>query len=113
MAKPRSLPYATPDGRTIGDHALAAAAAFAEGSHSTALIIYHDGRIQLERYWLGADASTPVYSFSMHKSVVALLLGLAIEDGAVGGVDESLVRYLPEWGGATGVRRSRCATRCR
>ena len=99
VAKPRSLPYATPDGRTIGDHALAAAAAFAEGSHSTALIIYHDGRIQLERYWLGADASTPVYSFSMHKSVVALLLGLAIEDGAVGGVDESLVRYLPEWGG--------------
>lgn len=99
VAKPRSVPRAADGQHTISDTALKAAAAFAERSNSTALIIYHRGRIQLERYWLGADAQTPVYSFSMHKSVVGLLIGLAIEDGAIGGVDDSLAKYLRPWDG--------------
>ncbi|WP_101757403.1 serine hydrolase [Oceanicoccus sp. KOV_DT_Chl] len=33
----------------------------------------------------------------MHKTVVALLVGVAIADGAIGSVDDKVVRYFPEW----------------
>ena len=33
----------------------------------------------------------------MHKSIVALLLGIAIDEGHIAGIDDPLAKYLPEW----------------
>ncbi len=74
-----------------------AAVRFAEDSNSTSLIVYHDGEIQLEKYWHGANDKWPVYSFSMHKSVVALLIGIAIADGDIDSLDDPIAKYLTEW----------------
>lgn len=91
----RIIPRAEPAARTIEPAALAAAEAFAERTRSTSLIVYHGGRIQLERYWRGAAPDRPVYSFSMHKSVVALLVGIALEEGRLGAVTDPLARHVP------------------
>ncbi len=99
LAPARALPIASEDERSISADALAAAAEFAERSDSTSLIVLHDGVIQLESYWREAGPDRPVYSFSMHKSVVALLIGIAIADGYIGSVDDSLAQYLEGWGG--------------
>ena len=96
---PKTFPYAEAGNRTIAPGALDAAAAFAQESDSTSLIISHKGVIQLEKYWKGKGADQVVYSFSMHKSIVALLLGVAVAEGHIGDIDDSIAVYLPEWRG--------------
>ncbi|MBI1732794.1 MAG: serine hydrolase [Gammaproteobacteria bacterium] len=99
VSAPVELPSGDPASRSISNEALQAAVDFAGRTHSTSLLVAHNGRIELEKYWLGADAGTPVDSFSMHKTVVALLIGIAISERAIGGVDDPLSKYLDEWAG--------------
>lgn len=94
---PITFPRAQATSRTVSAAALDEAVAFAEASDSTSLIVSHKGVIQLERYWKGEGADQVVYSFSMHKSIVALLLGIAIDEGLIGSIDDPLAKYLPEW----------------
>ena len=94
---PKTFPHAEAGTRAISPGALDEAAAFAEASNSTSLIVSHRGVIQLERYWKGEGADQVVYSFSMHKSLVALLLGIAVAEGHIGDIDDSIAEYLPEW----------------
>ena len=94
---PIIFPRVQATSRTISAAALDEAVAFAEASDSTSLIVSHKGVIQLERYWKGEGADQVVYSFSMHKSIVALLLGIAIDEGFIDSIDDPLAKYLPEW----------------
>jgi hypothetical protein len=60
------------------------------------LLLLKRGRIAFEYYDLGLDVTTRWISMSMAKSVSTTLVGAAIQDGLIGGVDEQLTRYLPE-----------------
>ncbi len=63
--------------------------------HTAGLLVIHDGRIAYERYGLGNTRDSRWVSFSVAKSVVAMLIGAAIEDGFIESVDEKVTRYLP------------------
>ena len=60
-------------------------------------LIAQGDEIILERYWGGADTTTPHLTFSFHKTVSALLVGTAIADGHVGTIDASIGDYIKEW----------------
>lgn len=81
----------------ISPEALANAIAYGEETRSHALIVYHDGAIELEHYYPGHDAKEITPTQSMHKSVLAMLVGIAIEDGFIESVDDPAYLYLPEW----------------
>jgi len=81
----------------ISTEALQDAIAYGEETKSHALIIYHDGAIQLEHYYPGHDAEEITPTQSMHKSVVGMLVGIAIRDGYIKSVDDPAYKYLPEW----------------
>ncbi len=93
------LPVAAPGARSIAAAALDEAIAYGAQTGSHALIVYHDGAIQLEHYYPGYDAGTRTPTQSMHKSVLALMVGIAIRDGFIHSVDDPAARYLPEWAG--------------
>jgi CubicO group peptidase (beta-lactamase class C family) len=77
------------DGRTHGlDDFLA-------HNHVTGLIVVQDGEVLLERYTSPNTPSTRWVSYSVAKSVVSLLLGAAIQDGYIGGVDDRVTDYIP------------------
>ena len=97
IPRPRSISSAGVAEKTISRESLEAASKFAEASSSTSLIVYHDGKIQLEKYWQGANDDQAVYSFSMHKSVLALLVGIAISEGDIDSLDDPIAKYLSEW----------------
>jgi CubicO group peptidase (beta-lactamase class C family) len=61
-----------------------------------AMVVLKDGRIVFERYRQGTDERTPFVSWSIAKSVVGTLVGVARQDGFVGDLSDPLVRYLPE-----------------
>jgi len=60
------------------------------------LLVLKDDAICLERYGLGLDDATRWYSYSIGKSVASTLVGAAIREGKIGGVEEPVTRYLPQ-----------------
>ena len=59
------------------------------------LLVVKDGAIVYERYGLGNTADTRWVSFSVAKSVVAMLYGAAVKDGYIRSLDEKVTDYLP------------------
>lgn len=64
------------------------------------IVIVQDGAIRFEKYLLGNDENTRWMSMSVVKSMTASLIGAAIHDGLIGGIDDPIVRYLPELAGS-------------
>lgn len=82
---------------TLDPRGLAAAELYADRMRSVALLVYHRGALRYERYWPGFDASTRTNPNSMHKGVLALLVGAAIADGHIDSVDAPASRWIGEW----------------
>ena len=62
----------------------------------TGLLVLKDGQIAYEHYGHGNTASTLWTSRSVAKSVVSILVGIAIREGSIKSVDDPITRYLPE-----------------
>lgn len=69
--------------------------AFLNRTTTTGLLIARDDELLDERYFLGTTEDSPLTSWSMAKSVVSLLTGIAIEEGRLAGVDHRLSEYAP------------------
>lgn len=72
----------------------------------TGLLVIKDGHIAFEHYGAGNTDRTLWTSRSVAKSVVSVLVGVAIREGAIASVNDTLTRYLPElkgtaWDGST------------
>ena len=61
-----------------------------------AFLVAHDDRLVYERYFEGATRESLQTSFSVAKSFVSTLVGIAIDEGLIGGVDDPVTEYLPE-----------------
>ena len=64
------------------------------------LIIVQDGRVRFEAYADGYGPEGRWTSFSVAKSITSTLVGAAIRDGAIGGVDDLIADYLPGLAGS-------------
>lgn len=91
------LPVAAPDERTINAAALLEMERYAAEFGSHALIVIHDGRIQDEWYAPHWSRERLTQSQSMHKSLVGVLIGVAIDEGRIESLDDPVGRYLEEW----------------
>jgi CubicO group peptidase (beta-lactamase class C family) len=60
------------------------------------LLVLKDGAVALERYRLGIDADTRWTSMSLAKTITAALVGAAIHDGLIAGVDERVCMHVRE-----------------
>ncbi|MEX8507138.1 MAG: serine hydrolase domain-containing protein [Leptothrix ochracea] len=70
-----------------------------EDTDTTGLLVMRNGQIVHEHYGRGNDASSHAMSWSVGKSVVSLLVGLAVQDGLIQSIDDPLTRYAPELAG--------------
>ena len=61
----------------------------------TGLLVIKSGEIILETYVAGNTELTRWGSMSVTKSILSLLVGVAIEDGFIGSTDDRIVDYLP------------------
>ena len=60
------------------------------------LLVLKSGRVCFEHYEFGNDASTRWMSMSMAKSISSALVGVAIQDGLIGSIEDPITKYLPE-----------------
>lgn len=63
---------------------------------TVALLVLRRGQLVAEHYFHGYQRDSLFTSFSAAKSVVSLMVGLAIADGRIASVDEPITRQLPE-----------------
>jgi CubicO group peptidase (beta-lactamase class C family) len=70
--------------------------AFLNETDTLAFVVVHDDRLVLERYFGGATRESLQTSFSAAKSFVSTLVGIAIDEGLVGSVDDPVTQYVPE-----------------
>lgn len=81
---------------------------YLERQRVTGLVILKDGTVVAERYRYGRTPDARFLSFSMAKSVVSMLVGIALERGAIASLDERADRYASELAGsgygATSIR---------
>ncbi len=66
---------------------------------SAALLVYQNGEMHFETYGEGLTVDTRTESASMAKSVLALMVGAAIEDGYINSVDDPIGDYYAPWAG--------------
>jgi CubicO group peptidase (beta-lactamase class C family) len=73
--------------------------ALLERNGTTSCIIVHRDKILYEAYFNGYDAQSVETSFSSVKSLDSLMIGMAIEDGYIQSVNQSISEYIPEFRG--------------
>ncbi len=91
------LPTVEPENAVLSREAIADLVTYAEQLESFSLIVHQGAGIQFETYWrdFGPDDVTETYS--MAKSVLGLMFGFAVEDGAIESLNDPVTTYIPEW----------------
>jgi CubicO group peptidase (beta-lactamase class C family) len=65
-------------------------------TQTTAFLIIKDDRLIYENYFNGYKRDSINTSFSVAKSFVSALVGIAIDEGLIDSIDDSITRYIPE-----------------
>lgn len=73
--------------------------AFAEGRETQGVVVVHGGEIVAEWYADDAGPESWAASWSVAKSFTSAVVGIAIEEGDIPGVEEPMSTYLPAWAG--------------
>ncbi|HLV15582.1 MAG TPA: serine hydrolase [Xanthomarina sp.] len=79
---------------------------FLEDSWTTGFLVIQNDSLVYENYYLGNTESTRNISWSMAKSVISALMGIAVEEGDIKSIEEAVEVYAPELKGSAyeGVR---------
>lgn len=70
--------------------------ALLEETGTSAFIVIQGDVVLYEKYFNGYQRDSIVTSFSIAKSLTSLLVGMAIEDGYIQSLDDSVTQYIPE-----------------
>ena len=100
--KPSPTPYEFPQGEVIDlpeSYEFQGETKFVEeffsASDTAALLVLKDGKLCYERYALTGGKDVQWISWSVAKSFISSLVGIAMGDGLIESVDDQVVDYIP------------------
>lgn len=64
---------------------------------SIAFLVIKDGKLDFEKYWDEGAVNSSTNSFSMSKSIVGMLLGIAMQENKIQNVFQPVSEFLPEF----------------
>ncbi|MFK8052916.1 MAG: serine hydrolase domain-containing protein [Woeseiaceae bacterium] len=73
------------------------AQAYSEEHAGKGFMVWHEGQLVASAFSSGVDQNTHFASYSMHKSVLAIVILAAIEDGIIGSLDDGVGGHIREW----------------
>lgn len=68
-----------------------------EDFSTIAFLVLKNDSVLYEEYWDGYNADSYSGSFSVAKSIVSLLIGIAIDEGKIKSVDQKVCDFIPEY----------------
>ena len=69
--------------------------AYMDRANVAGLLVIQNEQIVLERYSLGLEENVRWSSMSMIKSLTSTLVGAALKQGAIAGLDDAVSKYIP------------------
>lgn len=75
----------------------AAASKYMENLSTTSFLVFRGDSLLFEKYWGEHNKETVSNSFSAAKTFVALLVGIAVDEGKIKSLDEPVGTYIPEF----------------
>lgn len=88
------IPSAQPQ---LSPSAIATIEEYAQAQNSSALLVMHQSKLVVEKYWRGHDQAAYTNSMSMAKTVLSMLIGIAIAEGHIQSERDPVAKYLHEW----------------
>ncbi|MGB7539301.1 MAG: serine hydrolase [Anaerolineales bacterium] len=82
--------------RSMGERRQMDFEAFLASTQTASFIVIKDDVIRYEGYFNGFRRDSVLTAFSISKSFTSTLVGIAIDEGFIGSVDDRIVDYLPE-----------------
>ena len=73
--------------------------AYLDDTRTAAFVVMHEDRIVYERYSRGFDDKSLLNSFSIAKSIMATLVGIAVSEGRIASLDATVADYRPDFAG--------------
>ena len=73
--------------------------------NTTGIIIIKDGDVSYEKYFKGCTANSRVHIYSVTKSIISILIGIALDKGYIKNIEEKVLDYFPEYKVKRGERR--------
>jgi CubicO group peptidase (beta-lactamase class C family) len=64
---------------------------------TTAFLVIHKDSLLFEKYWGDHSQQTVSNSFSVAKTIISLLIGIALDEGYIKSLDEPVGNYIPEF----------------
>ena len=73
--------------------------AYLDETRTAAFVVIREDRVVYERYGRGFDESSLLNSFSIAKSIIATLVGIAVAEGRIATLDATVAEYRPDFAG--------------
>ena len=73
--------------------------------NTTGIVIIKDGAVSYEKYFKGCTANSRVHIYSVTKSIISILIGIALDKGYIKNIEEKVLDYFPEYKVKRGERR--------
>lgn len=61
------------------------------------MVVLKNGETQYEQYFNDCTMTNPIHVFSVTKSVISALIGIAIDQGAIQSVNQKVLDFFPEY----------------
>jgi CubicO group peptidase (beta-lactamase class C family) len=68
-----------------------------DSNDTHAFLVFQDGKLLYEKYWDGYTPKTLSGSFSAAKSMISLLIGIALDEGKIKSLEEPVGNYVPHF----------------
>lgn len=66
-------------------------------ANTAGLVIMKNGELIFEKYFDGHKSADTIHVFSVTKSITSILIGMAIDQGYIGGVDQKVLEFFPDY----------------
>ena len=99
--QPAVMPYIFPHGAAIElprdfdfDGSTVKTDEFLTRTDTGGLLVLQDGIIRFEDYWLSGGQTVQWISWSVAKSFISAMVGIALEEGHIGSIDDPISQYI-------------------
>ncbi len=68
-----------------------------EYSNTAGLVVLKSGILIYEKYFYGHKETDPIHIFSVTKSIISILIGMAIDQGYIKSTDQKVLEFFPDY----------------
>lgn len=68
-----------------------------EYKNITGIVVMKDAELIYENYFNKCDAYSKLHVYSVTKSIISILIGIAIDKGYIRSIDEKIISFFPDY----------------